>query len=147
VQEQALAIEYFQKAIDLQKELNQELELADSLNNLASLYYSQGRYEDAEPLYLQALEIIKAQLGENHPDLVSSLNNMAYLYYYQGRYEEAEPLYLQALEIRKAQLGENHPNTQKVRENYQEFLQKVVSENRQGELSAESLAILAGMEE
>ncbi len=31
------------------------LNVATSLNNLALLYYSQGRYSDAEPLYIQAL--------------------------------------------------------------------------------------------
>ena len=60
------------------------------LNNLAA---------QAEPLYLQALEIRKAQLGDRHPDTATSLNNLAALYESQGRYGEAEPLYLQALEI------------------------------------------------
>ena len=110
LQEQALAIEYFQKAIDLQKELGQELELANSLNNLALLYYSQGRYEQAEPLLVQALEMRKRILGEHHPDVANSLNNLAGLYDSQGRYEEAEPLLVQALEMRKRILGEHHPD-------------------------------------
>jgi tetratricopeptide (TPR) repeat protein len=109
-QEQALAIEYLGKAIELQKEFGLEEDLATSLNNLAYLYYSQGRYEQAEPLYLQALELSEQVLGENHPDVATSLNNLAYLYYSQGRYEQAEPLYLQALELRKRLLGENHPD-------------------------------------
>ncbi|NJO31296.1 MAG: tetratricopeptide repeat protein, partial [Richelia sp. SL_2_1] len=41
------------------------------MNNLAGLYYSQGRYEAAEPLYIQALELYKQLLGENHPHVAS----------------------------------------------------------------------------
>ncbi|NJR15498.1 MAG: tetratricopeptide repeat protein, partial [Calothrix sp. CSU_2_0] len=70
-----LAIGYFQKAVELQEKLDSELELASSLNNLASLYRSQGKYEAAEPLYLQALELRKSILGENHPSYATSLNN------------------------------------------------------------------------
>ncbi|MGH8001997.1 MAG: tetratricopeptide repeat protein, partial [Brasilonema sp.] len=49
--EQDLAIKYFSKAAELRKELGLEKDLATSLNNLASLYDSQGRYTEAEPLY------------------------------------------------------------------------------------------------
>ena len=70
-------------------------QLATHLNNLAGLYKSQGRYTEAEPLYLQAIAIDKQSLPENHPSLATHLNNLAGLYKSQGRYTEAEPLYLQ----------------------------------------------------
>ena len=38
-----------------------------SLNNLAALYESQGRYSEAEPHYLRSLAIRLEKLGENHP--------------------------------------------------------------------------------
>jgi tetratricopeptide (TPR) repeat protein len=86
-------------------------DVANSLNNLALLYYFQGRYTDTEPLYLQALDLYKRLLvGESHPDVALSLNNLAELYRSQGRYTEAEPLYLQALDLIKRLLGESHPN-------------------------------------
>jgi tetratricopeptide (TPR) repeat protein len=69
------------------------------------------RYDEAEPLYQQALAIMRERLGEQHPDTATSLNNLAGLYQAQGRYDEAEPLYQQALAIRKARLGEQHPDT------------------------------------
>jgi len=40
---------------------------AASLNNLAALYKSQGRYADAEPLYQRALAISEHALGQRHP--------------------------------------------------------------------------------
>ncbi|MCT7996488.1 CHAT domain-containing protein, partial [Laspinema olomoucense] len=83
---------------------------ATSLNNLAGLYRQMGRLSDAEPLFRQAMEIRRVQLGENHPDYATSLNNLAGLYRQMGRLSDAEPLYLQAMEIRRVQLGENHPS-------------------------------------
>ncbi|MEO0532890.1 MAG: tetratricopeptide repeat protein, partial [Cyanobacteria bacterium P01_A01_bin.123] len=84
---------------------------AASLNNLAGLYRSMGRYGETEPLYVRALEIREAQLGAEHPDTGTSLNNLAELYRSMGRYGEAEPLYVRSLEIIEAQLGAEHPDT------------------------------------
>jgi tetratricopeptide (TPR) repeat protein len=108
--EYELAIDYFQKAIALQQELDVELELSSSLSYLAGLYKSQGRYSEAEPLYLQALEIGRRSLSEDPANLASHLNNLAGLYESQGRYSEAEPLFLQALEIDRHSLPEDHPS-------------------------------------
>ncbi len=36
-------------------------------NNLAELYNFQGRYSEAEPLYIQALALRRKLLGEEHP--------------------------------------------------------------------------------
>ncbi|QLE58296.1 tetratricopeptide repeat protein [Nostoc sp. TCL26-01] len=108
--EQELGIKYLNKAVELQKQLGLEKELATSLNNLASLYDSQGRYSEAEPLYIQALALYRKLLGEEHPSVAMSLNNLAYLYKSQGRYSEAEPLYIQALALRRKLLGEEHPD-------------------------------------
>jgi tetratricopeptide (TPR) repeat protein len=84
---------------------------ADILNNLAGLYYAQGRYTEAESLYQRALAIWEQQLGPQHPATAQSLNNLAALYRGQGRYTEAEPLYQRALAIWEQQLGPAHPNT------------------------------------
>jgi tetratricopeptide (TPR) repeat protein len=75
------------------------LVVATSLNNLAGLYDSQGRYGEAEPLYRRSLVIREHQLGAEHPAVATSLNNLAGLYDSQGRYGEAEPLYLRSLTI------------------------------------------------
>ena len=50
--------------------------MANSLNNLAALYYSQGRYTEAEPLYLEALDLFKLLLGDNHPNTKTCRNNL-----------------------------------------------------------------------
>src|SRR6266702_4146344 len=43
---------------------------ADTLHELAMLYWDQGKYELAEPLFQRALAISEKVLGPNHPDTV-----------------------------------------------------------------------------
>ena len=53
--------------------------VATTLNNLAGLYYSQGRYSEAEPLYIQSLEIRERIFGINHPFTATIRENLAIL--------------------------------------------------------------------
>ncbi|MEA5449640.1 tetratricopeptide repeat protein [Leptolyngbya sp. CCNP1308] len=81
------------------------------LNRTAYYYDSQGRYGEAEPLYLEALAMRKHLLGEAHPTVASSLFDFGTLRYNQGHYSEALALLMQAQPIYLATLGPNHPNT------------------------------------
>jgi tetratricopeptide (TPR) repeat protein len=83
--------------------------VATALNNLAGLYYSEGRYGDAEPLYQRSLAIREIALGFDHPDVATLLNNLALLYI-RGRYADAEPLYQRSLAIKEKALGRDHPD-------------------------------------
>jgi len=85
------------------------------LNNLGALLRAMGRYEEAEPLLRQALDIGKDTLGTAHPDYATGLNNLTVLYYHMERYAEAEPLMRQALAIREAALPEGHPDIESSR--------------------------------
>ena len=69
-----------------------------------------GNYYTAEQYYLEALNIRKSVLGENHPDYAGSLNNLGSLYEDIGDYAQAEQYIMQALKIYKSVLGENHPD-------------------------------------
>jgi hypothetical protein len=40
------------------------------------LYYSQVRYTEAEPLYLEAINIFREGLGENHPHTQTIMENI-----------------------------------------------------------------------
>jgi tetratricopeptide (TPR) repeat protein len=106
-----------------------------SLNNLAALYATTGRYGEAEPLYQRALAIREQQLGADHPDTALSLNNLAELYRTTGRYGAAEPLYQRALAIYEQQLEADHPSTQTVRGNFLALVEQAVASGRSGELS------------
>ena len=74
--------------------------LAASLNNLGALYFIQGKYAEAEPLYQRTLAIWEKALGPEHPRVATSVNNLARLYESEGKYAEAEPLYQRARRVR-----------------------------------------------
>ena len=58
--------------------------------NLAELYYNQGRYAEAEPLYKSSLKILEKVLGPDHPEVAIMLEHMAELYKKIGKEDEAE---------------------------------------------------------
>ena len=119
------AEKYCQKAIALQRQLEQLEDVATSLNNLAGLYKSQGRYSEAEPLYLEALELRIQLLREAYPSFVASLNNLAGLYKSQRHYSKAEPLYLEAIQLAKNTLGAEHPHAQLFQRNLEHLRQDI----------------------
>jgi tetratricopeptide (TPR) repeat protein len=113
--EQTLAIDCFQQAVTISRKSSDSDRpnnaLASSLNNLAGLYRSQGKWAEAEPLYDEALAICRTLFGERPNNaLATSLNNLAGLYRSQGKWAEAEPLYDQALAICRTLFGERPNN-------------------------------------
>ena len=74
--------------------------MAASLNTLAVLYYLQGKYAEAEPLYKRELVLYQKTLGPEHPDMPKVLENMAELYKKTGREDEARKFEERAKAIR-----------------------------------------------
>jgi len=58
---------------------------------------TQGRYDEAEPLYLEGLEKRRATQGNSHPDTLNRAESSLYLE--------------KSLEMRRATLGNSHPDT------------------------------------
>ena len=63
-----------------------------SIANLTSTYQNQGRWNEAEQLQVQVLDISKKLLGAEHPDTLLSMANLASTYWNQRRWNEAEQL-------------------------------------------------------
>jgi tetratricopeptide (TPR) repeat protein len=84
--------------------------VAVSLSQLAQVYVGQGKHDEAEPLYLQALKIYQAVYGETHTDVAATLNNLGVLHRMYGQYADAEPLLLRALTIKEQLVGPDHPD-------------------------------------
>ncbi|KAJ3283000.1 Kinesin light chain 3 [Borealophlyctis nickersoniae] len=95
----------------LTEKAGDDVEHAKWLSSLADLFQDQGRYKDAEPLFVDCLERFRRVLGEDHPDTLKSISNLAVLYQIQGKYGKAEALQVDCLERRRLVLGEDHPNT------------------------------------
>ncbi|MCH7539770.1 MAG: tetratricopeptide repeat protein [Proteobacteria bacterium] len=120
-----------------------DLRLAASLNNLAELYWTQGRYGEAEPLFKRALESGEGAMGPEHPARAMTLNNLAELYRVQGRHAEAEPLYRRALAIREKALGPDHPDVATSLVNYAALLRETGRGAEAEKLEARAEAIKA----
>ena len=71
----------------------------------------QQRWKEAEALGVQAIEMRKRVLGEEHPDTLTRLSSLASIYLNQRRLKGAEALFLQVVETEKKVLGEEHPST------------------------------------
>lgn len=74
---------------------------AETLDCLGRVYTSQGRFEDAEKAYKEALRLKKKSLGKRHREVPVTLNNLADLYYVWGKTEETESLYRDALDVNR----------------------------------------------
>jgi hypothetical protein len=77
-----------------------------SMGNLASTYRNQGRWNEAEQLEIQVLDMRKKLLGAEHPDTLQSMANLASTYWNQGRWNEAEQLELDVTNV-KIRIGSN----------------------------------------
>jgi Flp pilus assembly protein TadD len=78
----------------MEKVLGQEhLWTLASMNSLAVVLDSQGKYAEAEGVHRQALELTEKVLGVEHPWTLSSVNNLALVLRSQGKYAEAEQMH------------------------------------------------------
>lgn len=83
--------------------------LLEGIHNLAFFLRVNGNYTDAEPLYLEALEISRGFFITDHHDLANSLNGLALFYDEIGNYNAAEQLYIEAIEMRRRIFKGDHP--------------------------------------
>jgi len=106
------AIELYSSALEIrERELGADSSgAANTMNSLALLLTTFGKYAQAEPLFRRALEIRERELGADHPSTAICLNNFAMMLYGHGDYAGAESLYRRALEIDEKTKGE-HPTT------------------------------------
>ena len=56
---------------------NKHPDVATTLYNMAELYRQQGKYEEAEPLYKRALDILQRTFPNGHPNIDACENNYA----------------------------------------------------------------------
>ena len=80
--------------------------------NLASTFWNQGRWKEAEELEVQVMKTRNRELGQEHPDTLTSMANLASTYRNQGRWKEAEELFVQVMEAFKRVLCEPWGNKQ-----------------------------------
>ncbi|RMZ89583.1 hypothetical protein DV736_g3190, partial [Chaetothyriales sp. CBS 134916] len=104
---------YLQKAVRRQEEVlgAEHPSTLTSMANLASTFWNQGRWKEAEAQEVQVMETRSKVLGAEHPDTLTSMANLASIYWSQGQWKEAEVLEVQVMETRSKVFGAEHPDT------------------------------------
>ncbi len=102
------AADYYQQVAKLLP-VGHEKDKGDYLNNAGLALHRVGKYQQALPLYQEALRIREQVLSKQHKDYAESLNNLAELHREQGQYERALPLYQEALITYEQVLGKQNP--------------------------------------
>jgi tetratricopeptide (TPR) repeat protein len=74
-------------------------DMIQALNRRAQVYIRQGRYGQAEGLYMHAMEISEQLYGPEHSNLAHVIDNLAQMYRTQGREAEAESFHQRSLAI------------------------------------------------
>ena len=82
-----------------------------SMANLASTYWNQGRWKEAEELEVGVMETTKRVLGEEHPHTLTSMANLAFTWKGQGQNAKAINLMQECIRLRSRILGVDHPHT------------------------------------
>ena len=81
-----------------------------AMGNLAALYFSQARYDEAQSLLEQCLRMQTALLGPEHPRLANNMTHLGEIYLVRHRYAEAEDLFRHSLAIKEKALAPDHPD-------------------------------------
>jgi eukaryotic-like serine/threonine-protein kinase len=107
----ARAAELFGKALNIYRTTlgNQNLQVAGTLNGLASTAVWMDDYPLAEHYQREALSIFQATVSRNHPDNAVALATLGYILTQREKYEEAEQVLNEALQIERNVFGVDSP--------------------------------------
>jgi len=89
-----------------------------TLENLAEVYWRRNKFDKAEPLCKQILQISESVLGPEHTDVALAANNLGLVCEKQGKHAEAAILFQQALVVGEKFLGADHPDVVNIRESH-----------------------------
>ncbi|CAL1529171.1 unnamed protein product [Lymnaea stagnalis] len=87
----------------------ENVQTAKHYGNLGRLFQSMKRYDDAERMHKQAIEIKERLLGPDDYEVALSVGHLASLFNYDMfKYDEAEKLYLRSVKIGRQLFGEGY---------------------------------------
>ncbi|MEW6616167.1 MAG: CHAT domain-containing tetratricopeptide repeat protein [Thermodesulfobacteriota bacterium] len=93
------ALKYFNRSLEICRELNIPQGIAVNLNNIGTVYDSLGQHEKALSYYEGALKIYREL--DMPKDIATCLNNIGEVYRSLGQYEKALSYHEEALKIKK----------------------------------------------
>ncbi|MEI6137917.1 MAG: CHAT domain-containing tetratricopeptide repeat protein [Mariniphaga sp.] len=104
------AMDFTNKCIEILKEKPEENnpDLADAYNQMASVCFSKSEFEKALEYYLISLAIYKKAFGEKDNMVANGYNNLGNTYNLLSENDKALASYLESLEIKSALITENN---------------------------------------
>ena len=84
--------------------------LAHILEAKAEVANDLGRYEEAERLFVRAVDVLEAEIGEEHPALATLRTNLGAVLLEAGHLARAERHFRESLRVRSEVLPADHPN-------------------------------------
>ncbi|KAI1334196.1 P-loop containing nucleoside triphosphate hydrolase protein [Xylariaceae sp. FL0016] len=80
-------------------------------HNLGLLYSNQDKLQEAEEMYMRALQGQEKAWGPDHTLTLDMVHNLGALYFDQGKLQEAEEMYMRALQGKEKTWGPEHTST------------------------------------
>jgi serine/threonine protein kinase/tetratricopeptide (TPR) repeat protein len=84
---------------------------AEIRRTIGFAYWSLGFYEQHELHYRRAVDICRAELGNEDPTTLLWVKELGWGYFARSQFEEAEKLFTEAFKGMQRELGEEDPNT------------------------------------
>lgn len=86
-----------------------ELARLPLLNKFSLAMYYDGRLQEAEALFLEAIEIAEKMLGNGNQRTLTIMTSLVSTYSDNGKSKESEQLFIWIIKIQKRVLGDRHP--------------------------------------
>ncbi|MBP6744537.1 tetratricopeptide repeat protein [bacterium] len=118
--------------------------VADSSNHLASIYYEQSRFAEAEKLCRQIVNSYEKSLGSKHLEVGKVSQNLAMILQEQNKMQEAEAFYAKALKIMRESAGPFDSDIISLLENYAHLLRSAGRIDEADHLQACALGRVSG---
>ncbi|HEV7358922.1 MAG TPA: tetratricopeptide repeat protein [Steroidobacteraceae bacterium] len=84
---------------------DQRMGIASALGALSGAAAWAGQFAHAEQLLRDAMNLLGATVGRNHPDYAAAMSTLGYLLMEQGKYADAEQTLNEAIEIERGDFG------------------------------------------
>jgi serine/threonine-protein kinase len=113
------------RAIAISRDLSDNRSLAGALGMLGLCLSYQGRFDEAEPLFRESIDIWCSVEGPDSRTASPIMNNFGLMLHEVSRYAEADSMFKRALAIQEKEYGNRHPETATTRYNYAQLLADV----------------------
>jgi tetratricopeptide (TPR) repeat protein len=103
-----MALFYFSRALELQKNTSENIyktDVATTLNKLGNICYEMKKFTTAMSHYKKGLEIERKVLPANHPHTIITLVNIAHIHKQLGEHENALTAYMAACKMQMIAFG------------------------------------------